>query len=63
MKRDFEKTEKNTQKVAPEGLECRPKIIDMVGSGGPWGVGEGIPTFKVICNCKILVEVHSMKFY
>ena len=30
MKRDFEKTGKNTQRGAPEGLECRPKIIDMV---------------------------------
>ena len=35
MKRYFEKKEKNTPKVAPEGLECRPKIIDIVGSGGP----------------------------
>jgi hypothetical protein len=46
MKRDFEKTEKNTQKVAPEGLECRPKIIDMVGSGGPRGGGEGFQHSK-----------------
>ena len=54
---------KNTQNIAPEGLEYRPKIIDMVGSRGPWEGGEGYPTFKVICYSKIFVEMHSMKFY